>query len=158
MGVAYQEGATPSRREKHRSAWGKKSSLTATHLHPLLIMPRPLLGCYIKAKIKGFLLVYRLFQYKHWNLPNFVLKHFLDSPFTPCTKLLSSALHLRVKQHTLLNNRVSHFLHAVKPINNEVKTKSFFSDNSNYVSLNTCGCKRHCFEIVLLQGRSAGKR
>ena len=28
---------------------------------------------------------YRLFQYKHWFLPNFELKHFPDSPFTPCT-------------------------------------------------------------------------
>ena len=28
-----------------------------------LIMPRPFLGCQIKAKIKGFLLMYRLFLY-----------------------------------------------------------------------------------------------
>ena len=62
----YQEGATPSRREKHRSAWGKKSSFTATHLHALLIMPRPLSRCQIKAEIKDFLLKYHLFQYKQW--------------------------------------------------------------------------------------------
>ena len=28
--------------------------------------------------------MYRLFQYKHWFLPNFELKDFPDSPFTPC--------------------------------------------------------------------------
>jgi hypothetical protein len=61
----YQEDATPARREKHRWAWGKKSSFTASHRHALLIMPRPFSGCHMKAEIKGFLLVYRLFQYKH---------------------------------------------------------------------------------------------
>ena len=30
----------------------------------------------MKAEIKGFLLMYRLFQYKHWFLPNFELKYF----------------------------------------------------------------------------------
>ena len=76
------------------------------------------------------------------------------------TKLLSSALHLRVKQHKYLSYRGSHFFHAVKPINKEVKTKSFFSDNFNYVSLITCGCKRPCSwttyllfkKLILLQG------
>jgi hypothetical protein len=51
-------------------------------------MPHPLSGCQIKAEIKGFLLMYRLFQYKHWFLPNFELKHFPDSPFTPCSTLI----------------------------------------------------------------------
>ena len=37
----------------------------------------------IKAEIKGFLLVYRLFQYKHWFLPNFELKDFPDLTSTP---------------------------------------------------------------------------
>ena len=50
--------------------------------------------------------------------------------------------------------RNSHFLHAVKPINNEVKTKSFFSDmyystfmiaNANVLELFK--------KLVLLQGR-----
>ena len=53
----------------------------------LMIMPRPLLGCQIKAEIKDFLLMYRLFQYKNWFLPNFELKHFPDSAFTPCSLL-----------------------------------------------------------------------
>ena len=53
----HQEGATPPRREKHRSAGGKKSSFTASHRHAPLIMPRPLSGCHFKAEIKGFLLV-----------------------------------------------------------------------------------------------------
>ena len=74
----------PPRREKHRCAGGKNSSFTASHRHALLIMPCPLLGCHIKAKIKGFLLVYRLFQYKHWFLPNFELKDFPELTFTPC--------------------------------------------------------------------------
>ena len=29
----------------------------------LLVVPRPLLGCQIKAEIQGFLLMYRLFLY-----------------------------------------------------------------------------------------------
>jgi hypothetical protein len=36
----------------------------------LLIMPRPLLGCQIKAVIKGFLLRYRLFLYYQWFFQN----------------------------------------------------------------------------------------
>ena len=36
-----QEGATPSRREKHRCAWGKKSYFTASHPHALMIVPCP---------------------------------------------------------------------------------------------------------------------
>ena len=36
----------------------------------LLIMPRPLLGCQIKAEIKGFLLMYRLFLYYQWFSQN----------------------------------------------------------------------------------------
>jgi hypothetical protein len=44
----------------------------------LMIIPRPLSGCQIKAEIKGFLLMYRLFQYKHWFFPNFELKDFPD--------------------------------------------------------------------------------
>ena len=57
----YQEGATPSRREKHRCAWGKKRFWVAGGLGSLMIMPRPLLGCQIKAEIKGFLMRYCLF-------------------------------------------------------------------------------------------------
>ena len=53
----------------------------------LLIMPRPLSGCQIKAEIKGFLLRYRLFQYKHWFLPIFELKDFPEYTFTPCMYL-----------------------------------------------------------------------
>ena len=33
-------------------------------------MPRPLLGCQIKAEIKGFLLMYRLFLYYVWFFQN----------------------------------------------------------------------------------------
>ena len=36
----------------------------------LLIMPRPLLGCQIKAEIKGFLLMYHLFLYYQWFSQN----------------------------------------------------------------------------------------
>ena len=49
-----------------------------------MVMPRPLSGCQIKAEIKGFLLVYRLFLYKHWFLPNFELKDFPEYTVTPC--------------------------------------------------------------------------
>ena len=84
-----QEGATPARREKHRCAWGKKRFLRAGGRGSLMIMPRPLSGCQIKAEIKGFLLRYRLFQFKHCFLPNFELKDFPDLPFTPCSKYIS---------------------------------------------------------------------
>ena len=80
----YQEGATPSRREKHSSAWGKKSCSTARGRGSLMVIPRPLSGCQIKAEIKGFLLVYRLFLYRHWFLPNFELKDFPEYTVTPC--------------------------------------------------------------------------
>ena len=36
----------------------------------LLIMPRPLSGCQMKAEIKGFLLMYRLFLYYLWFFQN----------------------------------------------------------------------------------------
>ena len=36
----------------------------------LLIMPRPLSGCQIKAEIKGFLLMYHLFLYYQWFSQN----------------------------------------------------------------------------------------
>ena len=49
-----------------------------------LIMPGPFSGRQIKAEIKGFLLVYRLFLYKHWFLPNFELKDFPEYTVTPC--------------------------------------------------------------------------
>ena len=49
-----------------------------------MIMPRPLSGFQIKAEIKGFLLKYRLFQYKHWFFLNFELKDFPEYTFTPC--------------------------------------------------------------------------
>ena len=44
----YQEGATPSRREKHRCAWGKKSCSTARGPGSLMIMSRPLSGYQIQ--------------------------------------------------------------------------------------------------------------
>ena len=50
----------------------------------LLVKPCPLSGFQIKAEIKGFLLMYRLFQYKHWFLPNCELKDFPELTFTPC--------------------------------------------------------------------------
>ena len=82
----YHEAATPSRREKHRCAWGKKSYFRAGGSSSLMIMPRPHSGCQIKAEIKGFLLRHYLFQCKHWFLPNFELKDFSDLPFTQCRR------------------------------------------------------------------------
>ena len=74
----------PPRREKHRSAWGKKRFFTAGGHDSLMVMPRPLSGCQIKAEIKGFQLMYRLLQCKHWFFPNFELKDFPELTFTPC--------------------------------------------------------------------------
>ena len=36
----------------------------------VLMMPHPLLGCQIKAEIKGFLLMYRSFLYYKWFFHN----------------------------------------------------------------------------------------
>ena len=47
-----------------------KYAFTARGRGILLIMPRPLLGCQIKAEIKGFLLMYRLFRYYLWFFQN----------------------------------------------------------------------------------------
>ena len=51
-----------------------------------LMMPPPQTFCFQKAEIKGFLLMYRLFQYKHWFFPNFELKDFPEYTFTPCKR------------------------------------------------------------------------
>ena len=91
----YQEGATFPRREKHRCAWGKKSCSTAGGRDSSMVMPHPLLGWQMKAEIKGFLLRYRLFQYKHWFLPNFELKYFPEYTATPCTFIYFTKLKVR---------------------------------------------------------------
>ena len=44
---------------------------TASRRGLVLRMPRPLLGCQMKAEIKGFQLVYRLFLYQRWIFQNF---------------------------------------------------------------------------------------
>ena len=59
----------------------------------LMIMPRLLSGCQIKAKIQDFLLMYRLFQYQQRFCQNLDLKVCMVSAFTLCirdvrTKLL----------------------------------------------------------------------
>ena len=89
----HQDAATPSRREKHRSARGKKSFCVAGGQGSLMIMPRPLSGCQIKAKIKDFLLMYPLFQYKHWFF------QILNSNIFRIRLLLSYQLLPRVKNH-----------------------------------------------------------
>jgi hypothetical protein len=47
-----------------------KYAFTARGRGILLIMPRPFLGCQIKAEIKGFFLMYRLFRYYLWFFQN----------------------------------------------------------------------------------------
>ena len=67
--------------------WVRGGFLTSWLLWPLqksILKIQALSGCNIKAKIKGFLLVYRLFQCKHWFLPNLELKDFPDLTSTPC--------------------------------------------------------------------------
>ena len=46
------------------------SLFTARRRDALLIMSSPFSGCQIKAEIKGFLLVYRLFLYQQWCFQN----------------------------------------------------------------------------------------
>ena len=68
--------------------WVRGGFLTSWLLWPLqksILKIQALSGCNIKAKTKGFLLVYRLFKCKHWFLLNFELKDFPDSTSTPCT-------------------------------------------------------------------------
>ena len=48
-GLARSWWCHASRREKHRSAWGKKSYFRAGGLSSLMMKPRPLSGCQIKA-------------------------------------------------------------------------------------------------------------
>ena len=48
-------------------------------------MPRPLLGCQIKAKIKGFLLRCRLFLYLQRFFQDIEFKKCIVWAFTPCT-------------------------------------------------------------------------
>ena len=66
-----------------------------------MIMPRPLSGCQIKAEIKGFLLRHRLLFYQQWFLPNFDLKRFPDSPFTPCNLVSGLGLNRFSKQYSV---------------------------------------------------------
>ena len=56
-----------------------------------MIMPRPLSGCQIKAKIKDFLLRYRLFQYQHWFFPNLEVSRILEMTAAPCNGLMSQS-------------------------------------------------------------------
>ena len=81
----YQDGATPSRREKHilLNFMGAEGfwllafyEISRTKFFEL----QSLLRCQIKAEIKGFLLMYSVLKYKHWFFQNFELKHFPDSP------------------------------------------------------------------------------
>ena len=52
----------------------------------LLVMPRPLSDCQIKAEIKGFLLRYRLFQYLQWFFHNLEASKILKMTSAPCTQ------------------------------------------------------------------------
>ena len=66
----YQEGPTPSRRKKPFFTPRPTIFFAPRGRDALLIMPRPLLGCQIKAEIKDFLLRYCLFLYYSWFFQN----------------------------------------------------------------------------------------
>ena len=55
----------------------------------VLIMPRPLSGCQIKAEIKGFLLRCRLFQYWQWFFHNLEVSRILVLSDAPCSSFNS---------------------------------------------------------------------
>ena len=59
----YQEGVTMTCRKRTFFTPRAPMLFAARGRGALLIMPRPLSGCQIKAEIKGFLLMYRLFLY-----------------------------------------------------------------------------------------------
>jgi hypothetical protein len=80
----YQEGATLARREKYTDAWGKKSYFRTGGRDSLMILPCQLSGCQIKAEIKGFFLVYCLFQYYQWFFHNFEVSKILEMTCAPC--------------------------------------------------------------------------
>ena len=81
----------PAHRKKHRCAWGKKSYFRAGGRSSLMVMPRPLSGCQIKAKIKDFLLRYRLLLYQQWFFQNLVVSRILEMTAAPCNGLMSQS-------------------------------------------------------------------
>ena len=62
----YHEAVTPSRRRTTFFTLRGTMLFAARKRGALLIKPRPLLGSQIKAEIKGFLRMYRLFLYYLW--------------------------------------------------------------------------------------------
>mgnify|MGYP007048741173 CR=1 FL=1 len=119
----YHEAVTPSGREKHRCARGKKSFSTARGRDSSMVMPHPLLGWQMKAEIKGFLLRYRLLQYKHWFSPIFELKDFPEYTVTPCTLFIFDLLSWN-SVGTII--RVLDFCEAVKSYENKLVHRSDF--------------------------------
>ena len=66
----YQEGVTMTCRTRTFFTPRAPMLFAAGGLGALLVMPRPLSGCQIKAEIKGFPLMYRLFLYYYWFFQN----------------------------------------------------------------------------------------
>ena len=60
----------PHRRQELKNTPRGPILFAASGRDALLMMPRPFLGCQIKAEIKGFLLMYRLFLYQQWFFQN----------------------------------------------------------------------------------------
>ena len=82
-GLAWSWWCHASRREKHRSAWGKKSYFRAGGRGSLMIMPHPLSGCQIKAEIKGCLELEgqgRSFIMRAWGWPAVKFSKWLAHP------------------------------------------------------------------------------
>ena len=73
-----------SRREKHRCARGKKSYFGAGGGGSLMMMPRPLSGCQMKAEIQCFLLMYGLFQYQQWFFQDIERPWIPEMTSAPC--------------------------------------------------------------------------
>ena len=84
-----------ARSEKHRWAWVKKSYFGAGGGGSLMMMPRPLSGCQMKAEIQCFLLMYRLFQYQQWvcqDIERRWIPEMTSAPFCNVIRIRNSLL------------------------------------------------------------------
>ena len=99
----------------------------------LLIIPRPLLGCQIKAEIKGFLLMYGLIQYQQWFFQD-IERHWIpEMTSAPCSlNSFSFQRYFFFAENVVLKVHMKKFYYIYILINYELRSK--------------LGKISHCFE------------
>jgi hypothetical protein len=127
VGVALSRGRHPLPPQKPFFTKRIPRLFAARERGALLIMPCPLLGCQIKAEIKGFLLRYRLFLYCQWffqNIEKRWRKFFEKDYFRDFIKMMK----LKKKQPRALSNFLTEPLLVQKQIIHQQKVLdlSFF--------------------------------